>query len=159
MGLIPLIQKSLQDNRIEENLIEHMKLFTKCYLEENVTVADATVSISHPDDNSSLCNISVLLKDNSENNTDNPLKGIVLLQDRNFQVGDTVLHFKGGLYTILAIGTHTETNERMVVYQSLKDQKIWIRPYDMFISKVDKEKYPDVVQPYRLIKVKITQED
>ena len=84
---------------------------------------------------------------------------IPMLPDRDFKAGDTVQHFKGGLHTILAIGTHTETNEKMVVYQSLKDQKIWIRPYDMFISKVDKEKYPDAVQPYRLIKVKIIQED
>ena len=46
--------------------------------------------------------------------------------------------------------------EKMVVYQSLKDQRVWIRPYDMFISKVDREKYPNAYQPYRLIKVKIT---
>ena len=38
----------------------------------------------------------------------------------------------------------------MVVYQSLKDQRVWIRPYDMFISKVDREKYPEAKQEYRL---------
>ena len=44
--------------------------------------------------------------------------------------------------------------KRQVVYQSLKDQRVWTRPYDMFISKVDREKYPNAYQPYRLIKVK-----
>lgn len=80
----------------------------------------------------------------------------LFMYDRDFQPGDTVQHFKGGFYKIVAIGTNTETEEKMVVYQSLKDQRIWIRPYDMFISKVDREKYPNAYQPYRLIKVKIT---
>lgn len=80
----------------------------------------------------------------------------LFVYDRDFQQGDTVQHFKGGFYKIVAIGTNTETEEKMVVYQSLKDQRVWIRPYDMFISKVDREKYPNAYQPYRLIKVKIT---
>lgn len=80
----------------------------------------------------------------------------VFTYDRDFQPGDTVQHFKGGFYKIIAIGINTETEEKMVVYQSLKDQRVWIRPYDMFISKVDREKYPNAYQPYRLIKVKIT---
>lgn len=80
----------------------------------------------------------------------------LFVYDRDFQPGDTVQHFKGGLYKIVAIGINTETEEKMVVYQSLKDQRVWIRPYDMFISKVDREKYPNAYQPYRLIKVKIT---
>ncbi len=80
----------------------------------------------------------------------------VFMYNRDFKPGDTVQHFKGGFYKIVAIGTNTETEEKMVVYQSLKDQKVWIRPYDMFISKVDRKKYPNAYQPYRFIKVKIT---
>lgn len=76
--------------------------------------------------------------------------------DRNFQPNDIVEHFKGGFYKIITFGINTETEEKMVVYQSLKDQKVWIRPYDMFISKVDREKYLNAYQPYSLIKVKIT---
>lgn len=76
--------------------------------------------------------------------------------DRDFQPGDIVQHFKGGFYKIIAIGTNTETEEKMVVYQSLKDQRVWIKPYDMFISKVDREKYPNANQSYRFIKVRIT---
>lgn len=76
--------------------------------------------------------------------------------DRDFQPNDIVKHFKGGFYKIITFGINTETEEKMVVYQGLKDQKVWIRPYNMFISKVDTEKYPNAYQPYRLIKVKIT---
>ena len=79
----------------------------------------------------------------------------LFIYDRDFQPGDTVQHFKGGFYKIIAIGTNTETEEKMIVYQSLKDKKIWIRSYNMFISKVDRKKYPNVCQPYRFIKVKI----
>lgn len=75
--------------------------------------------------------------------------------DRDFQPGDIVKHFKGDLYKIIAFGINTETEEKMVVYQSLKDQKMWIRGYDMFTSQVDRLKYINFLQPYRFIKVKI----
>ena len=77
------------------------------------------------------------------------------IYDRDFQLGDIVKHFKGNFYKIIAIGTNTETDEKMVVYQGLKDQKIWIRGYDMFTSQVDRLKYINFLQPYRFIKVKI----
>lgn len=62
-------------------------------------------------------------------------------------VGQTYRHFKGNIITILAIATHTETMEEMVVYNH--DGCVWVRPMEMFLSKVDKEKYPDVNQEYR----------
>ena len=76
--------------------------------------------------------------------------------DRDFQPEDTVQHFKGDFYKIIAIGTNTETEEKMVTYQRLKDLSVWVRPYDMFISEVNREKYPNAYQPYRFIKVRIT---
>lgn len=59
-------------------------------------------------------------------------------------------HFKGNLYQIVAIAEHSESGEQMVVYQALYgDFKIYVRPLDMFIGKVDKAKYPDVTQEFR----------
>ena len=50
----------------------------------------------------------------------------LFIYDRDFQPGDTIQYFKGGFYKIIAIGTNAETEEKMIVYQSLKDKKIWI---------------------------------
>lgn len=77
----------------------------------------------------------------------------------NVAVGKIYKHFKGGIYKVIAIGFDTEIdNRRLVVYESLYDDKVWVRPYEMFISKVDKNKYPDVKQIYRFEEVKDDEE-
>lgn len=59
-------------------------------------------------------------------------------------------HFKGDYYLVLDIATHSETKEKYVVYRGLYgNSELYIRPLEMFMSKVDKIKYPKVEQEYR----------
>lgn len=64
--------------------------------------------------------------------------------------GKVVKHFKGKLYLVMDIAKHSETMEELVVYKALYgDYGIFVRPKDMFLSKVDKIKYPNCTQEYR----------
>lgn len=68
------------------------------------------------------------------------------------QKGEKYRHFKlGKIVTVIGISRHTETEELTVVYEY--EGTIWNRPLEMFMSKVDKEKYPNASQKYRFEKV------
>lgn len=59
-------------------------------------------------------------------------------------------HFKGKEYKVIGVATHTETEESFVVYRALYgDFHLYIRPLDMFMSPVDRKKYPDANQAMR----------
>lgn len=83
--------------------------------------------------------------------------------ERDIEIGDLVQHFKREwvsaesqeyLYRILAFAQHTENGEKLVIYQAIyPPYKTCARPYAMFMSEVDREKYPDVKQKYRFEKV------
>lgn len=51
--------------------------------------------------------------------------------------GDLYRHYKGSLYQIITEAIHTETEEKMVVYQALYGEyKVFVRPKSMFFEKV-----------------------
>jgi len=72
------------------------------------------------------------------------------MRDWKPKAGMLVKHFKGGIYVVISVAKHTETEESLVVYQNIEDGQVYARPYDMFISPVDKDKYPEATQEYRL---------
>ena len=64
--------------------------------------------------------------------------------------GNFYRHFKGNIYQIREIATHSETGEKMVVYQAMYPPfGTWVRPLAMFLDQVDRQKYPEAKQVYR----------
>lgn len=64
-------------------------------------------------------------------------------------------HFKGKYYLVEDIAIDSETLEEIVVYRQLYgEHKLFVRKKEMFLSLVDKDKYPDVSQKYRFELVK-----
>ncbi|MDO4203390.1 MAG: DUF1653 domain-containing protein [Selenomonadaceae bacterium] len=69
------------------------------------------------------------------------------------KAGEVWMHFKGNRYEIKCVAVHSETGERLVVYKALYGEGLcYARPIEMFMSPVDREKYPDAVQSFRFEK-------
>lgn len=48
-------------------------------------------------------------------------------------------HYKGNFYIVEDIAVHSETLEKMMVYRALyEDNKLWVRPYNMFLEELNK---------------------
>ena len=76
------------------------------------------------------------------------------------RAGEFYKHFKGKLYQIVAIAKDADTMDSRVIYQALYDTfQIYDRSLADFMSKVDKEKYPDATQEYRFELVELVAEE
>ena len=70
--------------------------------------------------------------------------------ERKIKIKGLYKHFKGKLYYVEDIAIHSEDNTKYVVYRALYgENNLYIRPLEMFLSKIDKEKYPEIEQVYR----------
>ena len=64
--------------------------------------------------------------------------------------GEFYRHFKNRLYQIIAVAYDAETEQKVVVYQALYgDYRVWVRPLENFLSRTDREKYPEASQEWR----------
>lgn len=69
--------------------------------------------------------------------------------------GRKVRHFKGKEYLVIDVAWHTESEEYVVVYRALYGEcTLYVRPLAMFLSEVDKSKYPNAPQKYRMELIK-----
>lgn len=78
----------------------------------------------------------------------------ILAQRYKDMIGKTYRHFKGGKYVVVDIAIHSENASIMVIYKSQDDPSlVWARPIEMFLSDVDKYKYPLARQDKRFEEV------
>lgn len=69
---------------------------------------------------------------------------------KEIKIGRIYKHFKGDFYLVEDIVIDSETKGKMVLYRALYgDGTRYVRPYEMFASRVDKVKYPNVKQEDR----------
>lgn len=86
------------------------------------------------------------------------MKGTQVM-NRDIIPGSQWLHFKGYyIATVIAVAKHTETGESLVIYECYNTESkepcgIYARPMTMFLSEVDKQKYPNAAQKYRFERV------
>ena len=123
------------ENRIIELCMESEDIIQQLHIEESEEF-EADVELEEN------CDIALLARhfktDNISTEFDRPLP----------RKGEKYKHFKiGKIVTIIGISRHTETEEISVVYEY--EGHIWNRPLKMFMSEVDKEKYPNAEQKYR----------
>ncbi|MFR1708536.1 MAG: DUF1653 domain-containing protein [Clostridium sp.] len=74
--------------------------------------------------------------------------------------GKIFRHFKGDLYLFEDIVINSETQEKMVLYRALYGEcGLFVRPYDMFVEKVPKDKINPTGQKYRFEEITVESEN
>lgn len=121
-------------DRISELCVESEDIIQQLHIEES----EEFEANGELEENCDLALLTRHFKKDVDYNFDRPIP----------QKGEKYKHFKiGKIVTVIGISRHTETGEISVVYEY--EGHIWNRPLEMFMSEVDREKYPNVKQRYR----------
>lgn len=75
--------------------------------------------------------------------------------ERDLKINKLYRHFKGDLYLTVDVALDSETAKPVVIYRNMHDMSLWTRDLEEFLSKTDKEKYPDEVQEHRFEEVEL----
>ncbi len=71
-------------------------------------------------------------------------------ENREIKPGQIYRHFKGNLYKIIGLATDSETGAKVVVYEAQYGaNELYVRPYALFVEKLNAAQYPDAAQEYR----------
>ena len=71
-------------------------------------------------------------------------------EDQKILPGRTYRHFKGSLYKVIGVAAHTETEEKLVIYQALYgNHGLYARPYHMFTEEIDRTQHPEATHKHR----------
>ena len=73
--------------------------------------------------------------------------------EREVKINGLYKHFKGTYHKVICIAKDSEDKTEKVVYTHEDTGEIWIRDKIMFLSEVDHNKYPEVLQKYRFEEV------
>ncbi|MGN0071827.1 MAG: DUF1653 domain-containing protein [Atopobiaceae bacterium] len=77
-------------------------------------------------------------------------------QKQEVRIGGIYRHFKGDYYLVEGTATGSEDGRQYVVYRKLYgDGGLWIRPLEMFLSPVDRKRYPEATQDERFCLVDV----
>ncbi len=77
------------------------------------------------------------------------------LKVREVRINAIYKHYKGDLYIVEDVIYHSETCEKMIAYRALYgENKLWCRPYDMFLDEVNKngQKYRFELQEIKSVR-------
>ncbi len=126
------IALNLGDYQYDFNFSTHLPALVDVLSANQIEVKDGNAHISMPPFSS-----MIIVSDDIVNTEPDeaPAHDIAPHDETEVEVGAHYRHYKGNEYEVIAVARHSENNEELVVYKSLKDGAVWARPKAIFCGK------------------------